>query len=117
MRGVTAAKGLKCVATLAVAATADGLQIAFPAFWIPISIITAITLFLLWGWRWEILVVLVPELAPVIGILPTWTGVAIYLTGREIKTTNSSGEDHPPEMRNVGPRSKKASSDEKRQGS
>ncbi len=83
------AKGLKHILTITVAA-ADGLQVAFPPFWIPITLVTAVIMFAIWGWRWEILVVLVPELAPVIGILPTWTGVALYLTGRDLKRS----EDH-----------------------
>jgi hypothetical protein len=79
---------LKYVATFAVAATADGLQFAFPPFWIPISIVAALILFALWGWRWEILCVLVPELAPGIGILPSWVAIAIYLTGRDAGGTS-----------------------------
>lgn len=75
--------GLKHILTFAVAATADGLQFAFPPLWIPVSIITALILFSIWGWRWEILCVLVPELAPVVGILPSWVAIAIYLTARD----------------------------------
>lgn len=90
--------------TIAVAATADSLQIAFPPLWIPISLITALILFSLWGWRWEILVVLVPELAPVIGIFPTWIAIALYLTGRDVKSAENSRLPKENEMRRVGPR-------------
>ena len=96
--------GLKYVVTIAVAATADSLQIAFPPLWIPISLITAVILFLLWGWRWEILVVLVPELAPVIGIFPSWVAIALYLTGRDVKFTDKRRLPKEHEMRRVGPR-------------
>jgi hypothetical protein len=75
--------GLKHVVTIAVAAAADGLQLAFPPLWIPVSIVTALILFALWGWRWEILAILVPELLPVIDVLPGWVGIALYLTGRD----------------------------------
>lgn len=95
---------LKYVVTIAVAATADSLQIAFPPLWIPISLITAVILFSLWGWRWEILVVLVPELAPVIGIFPTWIAIALYLTGRDVKFAGNSHLPKENEMRRVGPR-------------
>lgn len=108
-RGHKRGSGLKYAATLALAATADGLQIAFPPFWIPISIVTVLILFCLWGWRWEILVVLVPELAPIIGILPTWTAVAIYLTRRDYIMAEKAEEMDPPtEMRDVGPGSRGA---------
>jgi len=39
--------GLKYVATFAVAAAADGLQVAFPLLWIPVSILTALIFFAL----------------------------------------------------------------------
>ena len=82
--------GPKYVITFAVAAIADGLQVAFPPFWIPVSIITALILFSLWGWRWEILCVLVPELAPGIDILPNWTAIALYLAGRDVSGVSKS---------------------------
>lgn len=74
---------LKYVITFAVAAAADALQVAFPPFWIPLSIVTALILFALWGWRWEILAVLVPELAPIVDVFPSWVAIALYLTGRD----------------------------------
>jgi uncharacterized membrane protein len=77
--------GLKYVTTFAMAAIADGIQVAFPPFWIPVSIITALILFALWGWRWEILCVMLPELAPVVGIFPSWLALSIYLTSRDTR--------------------------------
>ena len=97
---------IRTVATIGIAAIADGLQIAFPAMWIPISLIAAAIFFLLWGWRWEILVVLLPELAPIVGLVPTWTAVAIYLTRKEMKSEDDPEPIDPPAMRDVGPRKK-----------
>ena len=103
--------GPKYVITFAVAAVADGLQFAFPPFWIPVSIITAIILFALWGWRWEILCVLVPELAPVIGILPSWTAIALYLAGRDVSSASKSkdglSKDVPTGIPGQGPSDKR----------
>ncbi len=83
--------GLKYVATIAVAAAADGLQIAFPPLWIPVSIIAALILFAIWGWRWEIMCVLVPELAPLVGIFPSWVAIALYLTARDAGSASKAG--------------------------
>jgi hypothetical protein len=35
--------------------------------------------FLIWGLRWEIAVVLLPELVPGMNVFPSWTLLAMYL--------------------------------------
>ena len=85
--------GLKHVITFAVAAAADGVQISFPPLWLPVSLVTALIFVALWGWRWEILCALVPELAPMLGILPSWVAIAIYLTARDGAVTPGSAND------------------------
>jgi hypothetical protein len=52
------------VVTLAVAALADGAEVLFPMAWVPIDLATVGVFFLLWGVRWEVALVLIPELAP-----------------------------------------------------
>jgi hypothetical protein len=84
---------LKYVITFAVAAAADALQVAFPPFWIPVSMVTALIFFLLWGWRWEIFAVLVPELAPVVDVFPSWIAIAFYLTGRDSRSGTGIGKE------------------------
>lgn len=106
--------GLKYVATIAVAAAADGLQLAFPPLWIPVSIIAALILFALWGWRWEIMCVLVPELAPVVDIFPSWVAIAIYLTARDAGSTSKAkgvlrGESLSDNRRHAEPEDDKTS--------
>ena len=83
-RGVATRRrfGLKFFLTLVVAAVADGLQLLFPPFWLPIDAAAAVVFFLLWGPRWEIAVALVPELSPGLEAFPCWTALALYLGGR-----------------------------------
>ena len=82
--GLASGKGpfLKFLLTLLVAAIADGLQLFFQPLWIPIDGVTALIFFAIWGWRWEILAALVPELTPGVDAFPCWTALAIYLGSR-----------------------------------
>jgi hypothetical protein len=38
-----------------------------------------IAILVLWGWRWEILLAVIPELIPGLELAPTWTLFAGYL--------------------------------------
>ena len=68
--------------SLAVAAAADGLEVVFPPAWVVIDLATAGVFLLLWGIRWEVAIVLIPELIPGVAIFPSWTLLALFLGGR-----------------------------------
>jgi hypothetical protein len=69
----------KAMASLAVAVAADSLEAAMPPAWVIIDAFTTLAFFLIWGLRWEIAVVLLPELVPGMNVFPSWTLLAIYL--------------------------------------
>jgi len=70
---------MRFVFTLAVAALADGLEVLFPMAWVPIDLATVGVFFLLWGFRWEVALVLLPELIPGANVFPSWVLLALYL--------------------------------------
>ena len=70
---------LKFAISLVIAGTADCLDFLLPLLSIPIGVGTAISLLALWGWRWEILVVLVPEAIPGLSFCPTWIALVVYM--------------------------------------
>ncbi len=70
---------MRFVLTLGVAALADGLEVLFPIAWIPIDLVTVGVFFLLWGFRWEVALVLVPELIPGVNVFPSWVLLALYM--------------------------------------
>jgi hypothetical protein len=65
--------------TFACALIADGLQWLLPFLWPVCDGAMVICVLLLWGWRWEVLVAVVPELIPGLELAPTWTVFAAYL--------------------------------------
>jgi len=65
--------------TFACALIADGLQWLLPLLWPVWDGAMVISVLLLWGWRWEVLVAVVPELIPGLELAPTWTLFAAYL--------------------------------------
>jgi hypothetical protein len=69
----------RSVASLAVAVAADALELAFPPAWLVIDAFATLSFFLIWGLRWEIAVVLLPELVPGMNVFPSWTLLALYL--------------------------------------
>ncbi len=73
-----------CAFTLLVAACADALEVAFPLAWVPVDIAVALLLLLIWGRRWEVAVVILPELIPGVSMFPTWTLLAVYLTTGQV---------------------------------
>lgn len=83
----------KLLLSLGIAGVADGLQLMFPPFWIPIAIAASIPFFLLWGLRWEIAIVLVPELAPGVEAFPSWIALALYLGRKSLSTPNGGHRD------------------------
>ncbi len=47
--------------------------------WILIDALAASAFFALWGFRWEVAIVLIPELIPGLNVFPTWFLLALYL--------------------------------------
>ncbi len=41
--------------------------------------LACITLLAIWGFRWEIALVLIPEVLPAVGAFPTWTALVMKL--------------------------------------
>jgi len=76
---------VRFVLTLCVAALADGLEVLFPPAWVPIDLATVGVFFLLWGFRWEVALVLVPELIPGANVFPSWILLALYLGNQGLK--------------------------------
>ena len=76
--------GVRLFAALAIAMTADALDVAFPMVCLPVDFVTAILISMIFGWRWETLIVLAPEVIPVTALFPTWVILVFYLAG--IKT-------------------------------
>jgi len=65
--------------TFGCALIVDGLQWLLPFLWPVWDGAMVICVLLLWGWRWEVLVAVVPELIPGLELAPTWTIFAAYL--------------------------------------
>lgn len=78
-RGVGNSNAFKSMASLALAVAADSLEAVFPPAWLVIDAVTTVAFFLIWGLRWEIAVVLLPELVPGMNVFPSWTLLAMYL--------------------------------------
>ena len=77
---------IRFILTLIVAAIADGLEAMFPFAWIPIDLATVGFFFLLWGFRWEVAVVLIPELIPGVNMFPSWILLALYFGSQNHKS-------------------------------
>ena len=77
--GFRKSAAFKAMVSLAVAGAADALEVAFPPAWLLIDACATTAFFLIWGLRWEIAVVLLPELIPGMNVFPSWTLLALYL--------------------------------------
>jgi len=65
-----------------VAVIADSIELpleGIPPAWILIDVLTAGAFLFIWGVRWEIGLVLIPELIPGLNVFPTWFLLAMYL--------------------------------------
>ena len=83
--------------TLLFAVAADGLQWLIPFLWPVFDGGMVLATLILWGWRWEVLIAVIPELIPGLELAPTWTLFAAYLLA-------SSNRNAPPrEPRQVNP--------------
>ena len=71
------------MASLAVGLAADALEVAFPPAWLVVDAFATVAFFLIWGLRWEIAVVLLPELVPGMNVFPSWTLLAMYLKKKD----------------------------------
>jgi hypothetical protein len=69
----------RMVATVICALVADGLQWVLPFLWPICDGAMVVAVLVLWGWRWEVLVAVIPELIPGLELAPTWTIFAGYL--------------------------------------
>lgn len=76
----------KAMTSLALAVAADALGAALPPAWLVIDAVMTLAFLFIWGLRWEILVVLLPELVPGMSVFPTWTLLALHL-GKEGSAT------------------------------
>lgn len=65
--------------SLALAGIADAAQAVFPPDWIFVDVAMAAAFLMIWGMRWEIAAVLIPELIPGMSVFPTWSLLAVYL--------------------------------------
>lgn len=80
---VQAAKssGVRLIFGLLIALAADALDVAVPGVTLPLDFLTAILMALLYGLRWEILLVMFPEMFPGTAFFPTWVILVFYLAG------------------------------------
>ena len=70
---------IRSALTLLCALAADGLQWIIPPLWPVCDGAMVLAVLILWGWRWEILVAVIPELIPGLELAPTWTIFAGYI--------------------------------------
>ena len=64
---------------IVIAVAADAMEIAVPPSWLLVDAVTVAAFILIWGFRWEIFVALLPEAIPGIDFFPTWTLLAAHL--------------------------------------
>ncbi|MDB6092700.1 MAG: hypothetical protein JWM32_262 [Verrucomicrobia bacterium] len=76
---------LRAAISLACALVADGLQWLIPPLWMICDGAMVVALLLIWGWRWEIAVAVVPEVVPGLDLFPTWTLFVGYLVAMHRK--------------------------------
>lgn len=73
---------LKLLFTFGVAIAVDALQIIVPPEWLFLDIFAAVVFLATWGLRWEVALVIVPEVIPGLDLFPTWIAFAFYLWQR-----------------------------------
>jgi hypothetical protein len=81
--GLAKSAAFRQMASLAVALAADAIEVAFPPAWLVVDAFATLSFFLIWGLRWEIAVVLLPELIPGMNVFPSWTLLAMYLKQKD----------------------------------
>jgi len=95
---------IRMLATLICALVADGLQWLLPFLWPVCDGAMVVAVLILWGWRWEILVAVVPELIPGLELAPTWTIFAAYLImARRDDTSSALPKSAKKEEKRVDP--------------
>lgn len=101
---------VRLIAALCIAAVSDGLSIwtefVPPVQW-GIDVATALALFVLLGWRWQILPGLIAEAIPGVAALPFWVMVvvAIGLTGEKSDGAISDGAISDGATKGIEPQS------------
>jgi hypothetical protein len=83
---------MRAALTFLCALTADGLQWLIPFLWPVFDAGMVFATLILWGWRWEVLIAVIPELIPGIELAPTWTLFAAYLVATRRSTSPSRAE-------------------------
>ncbi len=64
---------------------ADALDFTnFPALYVFSDAAMALALLLIWGFRREMLLIIIPELIPVVSMFPTWTLFVAFLAGGQM---------------------------------
>ncbi len=76
----------KAMASLVLAVAADSIGAALPPAWLVIDAVMTLAFLFIWGLRWEILVVLLPELVPGMSVFPSWTLLALHLGKKRTAT-------------------------------
>ena len=97
---------LRPALTLLCAMLADGLQWVLPFLWPVCDGAMVIAVLILWGWRWEILVAVIPELIPGLALSPTWMIFAGYLIlsrRDDVSTPAVSAKPQPKAEKRVEP--------------
>lgn len=89
-RGSDGWGSLRFLLTVLVAGAADALEVAFPPLYLLFDAVVALVILALWGWRWEIAMVLIPELVPGLDLFPTWTLLALHLGSKGVPNKPAS---------------------------
>jgi hypothetical protein len=66
---------------LVIAMIADVLDISSPMLSVGSDLVTAVLLSVVFGPRWQTILVLVPEVFPMTSVFPTWVILVFYLAG------------------------------------
>lgn len=72
-----------CAFSLLLAMVVDALEVAFPMVWLVTDLVMLVALLLIWGRRWELAVVILPEIVPGISMFPSWSLLVVYLMTRQ----------------------------------
>ncbi len=69
----TTAGPARWIVCLLCALAADAFQWVLPPLWFLPDAAMVLVLLFIWGWRWEIMVAVLPEAVPGLDLFPTWT--------------------------------------------
>ncbi len=78
---VSGLAGPRLLIGLVIAMIADVVDISSPMLSVGSDLVAAVLLSVVFGARWETILVLVPEVLPVTSVFPTWVILVFYLAG------------------------------------